>query len=635
MRTWLRLLLALVLTAASAPPTRAAGPTAGVQGYVTDARTGRPVAGAHVAAWDGRLRAVTNVAGQFAWQVPLAEPSVPVTLTVSAAGYGAWTITNLRLVADDTLLLTAPLEERPVITAMPALDAARPAPAELLEAWGALALDPASAPLPETIRVRVTNWPHCDLSRPYTVQVVNFREYLRHVLPNEWGAWHINSLRAGAMAVKMYAWAMIARGGKWPDADVYDSTCDQVYNPNVSYARANQAIDDTWPWRLSRNGQFFPTYYRAYYSQCLEAGLAGNCMGQWDSKAQADAGAPWDQIVLSFYSGARLTAYTGNYALRFGGTASAAVDRVRIPLDGPPRAADVGAGDFTLEWWLKADPGQNMTWTLTQTITATCGVNDGWLNGSVLFDRDVWGAGDYGDYGVALVDGRLAVGANNGLAGDTLCGQTPLADGHWHHVAVTRRRLDGWLRIYVDGRLDVEADGPDGDISYRDGRTPDPAGEADPYLVIGGRKVASDPDRRPAFSGWLDEVRVSTTLRYTDTTAAFTPTLRFTPDAATAALFHFDDALAPGRCAGPVYDAAPVAAPADGRCLADAAPAGGPDWVLNDHPAFWRDLRLPVLMLAWAPPPRLLYLPVIGRGADLSAGPPGGAPSSGRPPGPP
>ena len=31
-----------------------------------------------------------------------------------------------------------------------------------------------------------------------------------------------------------------------------------------------------------------------------------------------------------------------------------------------------------------------------------CDTNDGWILGNILFDRDVYGDGDHGDFGVSL-----------------------------------------------------------------------------------------------------------------------------------------------------------------------------------------------------------------------------------------
>ena len=68
------------------------------------------------------------------------------------------------------------------------------------------------------------------------VQVVDFKFYVKHVLPCEWlTQWPVESLRAGAVAVKEYAWYYIARGGKYPSlgADVTDGTADQWYDPTA------------------------------------------------------------------------------------------------------------------------------------------------------------------------------------------------------------------------------------------------------------------------------------------------------------------------------------------------------------------------------------------------------------------
>ena len=221
-------------------------------------------------------------------------------------------------------------------------------------------------------------------------------------------------------------------------------------------------------------------------------------------------------------------------SLRFFGTGEDGIDRVTIQID-PHKPADVGATDFTLEWWMKADEGGN------DSEAAACDTNDGWILGNILFDRDVYGPGDHGDYGVSLSGGRIAFGVSAGLAGNTICGETVVADGAWHHVAVTRQRSSGRLRIYVDGVLDAEGAGNVGsnaDVSYENGRATDH--EFDPYLVIGAEKHDADPSIYPSYRGWIDEVRLSTTERYTGSrfTRPFSP---FSSEASTAALYHLDE----------------------------------------------------------------------------------------------
>ena len=239
----------------------------------------------------------------------------------------------------------------------------------------------------------MTGFPHCDTSREYEVETIDFKEYAKHVLPNEWGArWPGESLRAGAMAVKMYAWSYIAAGGKWPDADVYDSTCDQVYIPSISYASTDRAVEFTWNWRLTRGDQLLRTYYRAYLSQCEDVGLGGNCMGQIESRDLAYDRYAWDEILFTFYDGAALSPAwdpPGGYSLRFYGNGYGDLDRIKILID-PQVPADVGDSDFTLEWWMKVLPGENAS------PACTPGGNT-WFFGNTVFDRDIYGDGDHGE----------------------------------------------------------------------------------------------------------------------------------------------------------------------------------------------------------------------------------------------
>jgi len=203
-------------------------------------------------------------------------------------------------------------------------------------------------------------------------------------------------------------------------------------------------------------------------------------------------------------SGAGVSADSGGsrFAACFFGTGTGQVDRAKIPID-PDAPLDVGF-DFTIEFWMKASAANNQG-------TVAVGQNgDGWITGNVVVDRDVYGSGDYGDYGIALgasgAGAVLAFGANNGSVGETVVGSINVGDDAWHHVAVTRESTSGMMRIYINGVLDAEDQGPSGDLSYRDGRsTAWPA--SDPFLVLGAEKHDAGAEY-PSFTGCLDEFRV-------------------------------------------------------------------------------------------------------------------------------
>lgn len=200
-------------------------------------------------------------------------------------------------------------------------------------------------------------------------------------------------------------------------------------------------------------------------------------------------------------------------SLRFWGNGVAApdLDRVKIPLDAPARPVDVGVGDFTVELWIKAPPGANGS-------SFSCnGGNDDWINGNIFLDRDVFGSGDFGDWGASLADGRLMFGVANGASGVTACGAPN-----------------------------------------------------DPFLVIGAEKHDAGAEY-PSFSGWIDELRISTVRRYM---ASFTPPAApFATDASTAALYHFDEGT--GNGVGDTSGAA--GGPSHGVRNFGGSPAG-PEW---------------------------------------------------------
>ena len=257
------------------------------------------------------------------------------------------------------------------------------------------------------------------------------------------------------------------------------------------------------------------------------------------------------------------------FSLRFHGNGVNDIDRVKIPINNPARPADIGATDFTAEFWMKALPGENGAGNCSPGT-------DNWITGNIMFDRDINGPGDHGDYGISLFSDGIAFGVHSGVIGDGngICGVTKVADGQWHHIAVTRRQSDGLLRIFVDGMLDAEGTGPTGDVSYRDNR---PVGSPnDPFLVIGAEKHDAGP-AYPSYSGWIDEVRLSNMIRYSNN---FTrPSQPFSTDANTVALLRFDEG------SGNVINdsSGAVGGPSSGTRSFGGSPAG-PEWSPDTPP---------------------------------------------------
>lgn len=152
--------------------------------------------------------------------------------------------------------------------------------------------------MPETIVVRITGQKTCTENMRYHTERIDFKEYVKGVLPNEWGHhWPEESLKAGAIAVKMYAWSKYETAGF-----VWDCTWDQVYNPELRYDSIDQAVEDTWDWIFitPNPGKPIRTYYNAWIGGCQERSEE-NCMGQWNSKEDAENGMAWEEIINKYY----------------------------------------------------------------------------------------------------------------------------------------------------------------------------------------------------------------------------------------------------------------------------------------------------------------------------------------------
>lgn len=219
-----------------------------------------------------------------------------------------------------------------------------------------------------------------------------------------------------------------------------------------------------------------------------------------------------------------------NNAIYFEGTGSNQLDRVLIPINSNSisKKADIGGSDFTIEWWMKA--------TLQDNNTPTCSSgNDNWITGNVIVDRDIYGGGDFGDYGVSIKGGKIAFGIHNGTSGSGICSSASVTDGNWHHIAITRQFSSGKVVLFIDGKVDVTSNMPIGNISYNDSRTS--SYQFDPYLVLGAEKH-DEGTSYPSYKGWMDEFRISNIIRYTATVN--TPSQPFTPDNNTMLLYKFD-----------------------------------------------------------------------------------------------
>lgn len=163
---------------------------------------------------------------------------------------------------------------------------------------------------PRTIRIGLTGYVSCsawvNAGQPVN-QVIEmpFNEYVKNVLPNEWiYTWHPESLKAGAVAAKTFAWwKMTLRGTVWQrpaGADVVDNTCDQMFIRNSRRTSTDAAVDQTWHFRMSRNNRIIGINYLDTDDRCTSYGWE-DCMGQWGSQYKAQDGWTFDQILRYYY----------------------------------------------------------------------------------------------------------------------------------------------------------------------------------------------------------------------------------------------------------------------------------------------------------------------------------------------
>jgi hypothetical protein len=176
-----------------------------------------------------------------------------------------------------------------------------------------------SLTLPKTIRVWRRSKGGSD-SCSGQVDVLPLEDYVKGVLPHEWiSSWKEESLKAGSVAIRTYASAWVAKGGKYKCADLCDTTYSQVYKDST-LPKTNQAVDATVGQVLvksdgslvfaeysAENGD--PTKFGVSDPVCAGKKLYGHGRGmcQWGSQRWASQGKDYKWIALHYYPGASLS----------------------------------------------------------------------------------------------------------------------------------------------------------------------------------------------------------------------------------------------------------------------------------------------------------------------------------------
>jgi peptidoglycan hydrolase-like amidase len=141
------------------------------------------------------------------------------------------------------------------------------------------------------------------------VDTVDFKDYVMRVVSREWNVKQGALRKAGAVAVKQYAWYYVLhyRGGTYNGScyDVKDTTADQLYaDKTVSGlpSGVKNAVNDTWSWSVVRDGKFPLTGYRRGADvPCAEN--AGYHLYVRSARKCAKAGWSAEQILAKYYSG--------------------------------------------------------------------------------------------------------------------------------------------------------------------------------------------------------------------------------------------------------------------------------------------------------------------------------------------
>jgi Stage II sporulation protein len=251
-------------------------------------------------------------------------------------------------------------------------------PAEIGELQSALSL-------PATIKVWRRGLDGSTASCSGRVDTLAFEDYVKGVVPHEWiPSWDAESLKAGAVAARTYAFYWVHAGGKYTCADIDDTTASQVYKDSTT-AATNDAVDQT-AGQFVANGSGEPIFaeYSAENGDPTADGVDepwcagqsvnghGHGMCQWGSQRWAQHGKSYDWIVAHYYPSAHLVGGGPQYAAHFSGAQA------------PP--AEMTSGDTAVVWLEYVNDG-SATWDATNTRVGTSSPHD---HASPFFTSGNW-----------------------------------------------------------------------------------------------------------------------------------------------------------------------------------------------------------------------------------------------------
>jgi hypothetical protein len=338
------------------------------------------------------LSTTTDRRGDFTLAVPAADARRAVSITVTAAGYGTWRETGVRLApAGPTGIyvqlqraaqsFAAPRPGRqpyngPAASGPKARQAASGQPDAYTECGHNSSGWTSQKQEPPTIRVYLTG--------SGTVVKYSYTFYEEHVLPNEWGGSAPEAaLQAGAEAVRDYAWYFVLHGSKGTAADVDpcsfdvdDTTAYQDFVPGApTYPSTDDAVTSTAGTVFSHGGTITETSYCSNFATDCGADSPpdscgedanGTAMSQIGSDSCANDGDTWQKILSIYYYPGYTLRSTGS-----GGGVSAASPAVYNPGSSHLEVYGTGTSGALEESYYRTGTGPGTGWTTWQPVDPT------------------------------------------------------------------------------------------------------------------------------------------------------------------------------------------------------------------------------------------------------------------------